>query len=300
MAKKKPKSKKRPAAKRKKKAAPKASLAAKNKKKKRQPSRKKKNKKTLATKPRISSSRKKNGGEKVVIPRSRPSILAGVTNVPQVVALAGGAITAGAKIAPSHAPAATGTMGLVVRRGEQQLFLTCAHVVAGGTDPTVIDKNPPKTLLQVPSGAVGTVLQGRRINWELDQFIDCALVEPQGVAPLPGIPGVPGPLVFSRLTEADRLSGVQLFKLGAQSNGSRGTIVSISSPPITMQDGTVVFCQIRIRALPPPSRFAERGDSGAVVCAGNRVVGMVRGIDSSGFAIACHMPDVAAILNITP
>ena len=190
-------------------------------------------------------------------------------------------------------------MGLVVRRGEQQLLLTCAHVVAGGPDPTVID-GTPKTLLQVPGGLVGTVLQGRRVNWELDQFIDCSLVEPQGVTPLPGIPGVPGPLVFSRLTEADRQSGVQLFKLGAQSNGSRGLIASVSSPPITMQDGTVVFRQIRIRALPPPARFAERGDSGAVVCAGNRVVGMVRGIDSSGFAIACHMPDVAALLNITP
>lgn len=103
--------------------------------------------------------------------------------------------------------------------------------------------------------------------------------------------------------------GMQVFKVGAGTLRTEGTVVDTGFPSFSLQHGGQGFTfvgQLAIQNVTTTVQFSDFGDSGAVVVdAHNQIVGLVfaGGRDASGvpagfLTIANHISDVLSALNI--
>lgn len=205
-------------------------------------------------------------------------------------------VQGGMFIAAEHSPSERGTLGLVTYTpvNKEPRLLTNAHVVMGDKDIDEITADDQVVLRQSSSKPViGNAMPSKLF---LTSLTDCALVRPaEGVNPMPGIPGITGPLSPGELTLEDVIFETVVRKVGAKTGSTEGVVISISEP---FDNGDHSFVsQIVIEGI--NGDFSDGGDSGSVILRGNEVVGILHGkTTDEGFGVACPFLDAQDRLGI--
>ncbi len=187
-----------------------------------------------------------------------------------------------------------GTFGAFVRPfGTSRIrMITAAHVVGNG----------PSDLKDDTGQHVGTFTPTDKTH-VLNETVDCALVQPLGqtVTELTDGNGIVAS-EFRDAIPAHLLSSGRVWKKGASTGVTTGTITVINSGRRPISGGTFAEHQVIIEGVSPGSPFALAGDSGAVVCIDDIAIGVVRAVSDQTAGQSNHetlVTPYAEILNST-
>jgi hypothetical protein len=182
-----------------------------------------------------------------------------------------------------------GTLGFGVLNAadNRDRYLTCTHVVSNSNSI-----GAPVDMKDDAGNSIGTVFATQGVDWEYSRRLDCALITP----PNPGfarvtIPraGALDPFIMRRVTPADMTQGRLVWKWGAATGQTFGSIVSIdANPPLV--DGTIAENQIKVKSSSPSLPFALDGDSGSILVVEDEAVGLIRAVSTDqAYVIACPL-----------
>ena len=212
----------------------------------------------------------------------------------------------GTEISPKTEPN-PGTLGFDVISHEdgRVRMLTCAHVVSTSQQ---VNKKTEK-VVHATGDSLGHVHATQGVTWEFSDLLDCALIKPAnpGLKRV-GIPSGPSqPIRLRHAIPADVSSELPVWKLGAKTGLTQNGIVinhSSSSFPIRLADGSVMSVRNHVLIKPriangrSTAAFAERGDSGAIVCIDDEAIGILRAVDSkNGIVAAAPIVNASASLD---
>ncbi|MBL8810740.1 MAG: hypothetical protein JNM43_11230 [Planctomycetaceae bacterium] len=167
-----------------------------------------------------------------------------------------------------------GTLGGYVRmRGSKQIrYLTCAHVIGSTSASNVLQLN----------NVVGTITPSPQ-TMEKSARVDCAIVTPMpraaGIQPISNGPNTA--ITIASATPSDMNRDGLVWKRGAETGLTYGTLTSINSGSWPIAGAGNATNQYIVKGRSPNEPFAKRGDSGAFVCIGNFVVGLVRAVNDA-------------------
>jgi hypothetical protein len=176
-----------------------------------------------------------------------------------------------------------GTLGTTVMTGSGVIcWLTAGHVIAGGH----INSLPTKTSVNDATGLtkLGSVPAGKRWFWK-DERVDAALIKPQDdLSTMPTGRTIAEPILEREVTIPSDHAGITIV----------GIVDSLTHPPIDIQEDSFKAVEhFLIRPKDPTQKFIQKGDSGAAVFDGNKIVGIVRGVlDDNQLAFACRITKV--------
>ncbi|HLG59576.1 MAG TPA: hypothetical protein VI485_29830 [Vicinamibacterales bacterium] len=202
-----------------------------------------------------------------------------------------------------------GTLGSFARTVHQQrpVFLTSCHVLfAAGAA-----RHDPVWRVHESAGSrnyrrIGSALRGKRgiVRFRGDDyFVDC------GIGALDEIDELDVPIDSAALashTPAAPKRGDRVTKNGAATGATTGIIVDTSYSTTTDGDSDVdshvhhlAPRQILIRSADPRRRFADEGDSGALIFGEDHApIGLIWGTTTTAESVACPIGTVLHALNI--
>lgn len=198
-----------------------------------------------------------------------------------------------------------GTLGCIVFKDGEAVYLMNAHVAAAG-GPLETGKpirQPPMKAVDDP--IIGTIL-GEPV---LSDRVDCALVKPIGRSPKQHILGLKSDANYATRKLKTRDQGItKVLKVGAKTGFAPvlGGIIENVRKKVSVKGLGVFKGQILIRG--ERALFQDGGDSGAVIVEETKIAGKTvynivglcfAATDDGLTAIACHFHRVAKSLDIT-
>lgn len=202
----------------------------------------------------------------------------------------GGDLVFAADAVQSSFPGTLGVGVIDINTGDER-YLTCAHVLSfPGENNQILSQR------DVIAGATIGSIQGGVIqeDWRFDSIVDCAVIKPTSprsfeFVPVRGIPLEQQPSTIRLPRHDDEIDGNVVWTRGAKTNAvTEGQIFNISGrPEIKHDNGSTTACeqQIMVRSLPLKTVFAQKGDSGSVVCRGREALGIVRAVNDDGVVV---------------
>ena len=209
----------------------------------------------------------------------------------------------------ANAKGIAGTLGALVHPDTQQedarpLLLTTGHTLLTGTASwqdtiwLVTDARGSRRyhkLGHTLTGKIGNI----RLNGT-DYFVDCAIGSCSGVFDMPGTDVCS--LLPNILGTSDAEIGMPVSKTGATTLTTHGIVANTDYSCDVQAAGGLQRAtrQLLVRATEDGKRFADDGDSGAlVVDASHRAVGLLWGNTPEGHGVACPIAPVLAALNVS-
>lgn len=187
------------------------------------------------------------------------------------------------------------------------LYLTCAHVVSKDgkiqSETEMVETASNKT--------VGKVCpeKGKGKCYDYSEYFDCALIDPGDLHQARvGIPdGITQPVRFRYAYPSDVSSEVPVWKYGAKTKKTdNGIVINHKSSAFSMQQPNGVIINLKDHVLIKPlvhggrstGLFADLGDSGAMVCIDDDIIGILRAVDvDTKIVAAAPIVDAAEHLN---
>jgi hypothetical protein len=163
-----------------------------------------------------------------------------------------------------HPRAGGGTLGLVVKLGGEDCYLSCAHVLApGGINSSHINdsiEQPADLFGSVDQNVVATLVKFTDVPAE---SMDAAVARPNEISHGREVPGIGIPDQILTLSASDFAgSGIVLVRNGAGSGRQEGSIDGFGSVNLFYSDLAQTVTLNNVVTLNAPS---EGGDSGAAL-----------------------------------